>query len=73
MATSASSSQNTAGFKKPRLTVAAMLKEQLVSSNARIDQLMQEIKEQAAASNARIDQLMQENKELMDVLKQRLS
>lgn len=61
MATSAPASQDTVKMRKPRLTIAAMLKEQLAQQKQENDELKVQLKEQAA----RIDQLM-------GMLKQRL-
>jgi len=49
--TNASSSRDTAGFKKPRLPPKVVLQQEN-------DRLKEQVKEQAASSNARIDQLM---------------
>ena len=62
-ATSAPSSQNAAGFKKPRLPPKVMLQ-------LRIDRLEEEHDQERQQAKQRIDRLEEQNKEFMDLLKQ---
>ena len=67
IATSAPTSQDTAGFKKPRLTANAMLKEQNDGLKEQLAQQKQENKE----NKQEMKELKEQIKELMNMLKQR--
>ena len=66
MATSAPASQNTAGFKKPRLPPKVMLQQE-------VDQLKEQNKQLPKGQEARMEQLVRQNEELMSMLKQRIT
>lgn len=83
MATSAPSSQNTVGFKKPRLPPKVMLQQEndrLREQMAQRDEQFIRLREQMAQQNEQIKEFMEllksekeESKQLMSMLKQRIT
>jgi len=70
MATSAPASQNTTGFKKPRLPAKAMLQQENKLQRQDIDGLKEQIKQDREQSKQATNRLKEQIKGLMDLLKE---